>query len=275
MKESEPVSEYYGGRYESKTLEERMKVVEELCACGDKGKAVMKEIFRKRVYGEQVRIPAGILESYSYSMPEYMEGESEKEIAIKSLYFDKYEVTFEKYWIFLACTMEKMELKTISIGRNNPRITKYVGLGQSVTMYDRVSAYLGKCPVYNVSSEGARAYAEWLGMRLPTADEWAYAARAGSTGKHCIGDSISRLEEYAWFGDKLVNGPQPVGMKKPNEWELHDMHGNAWEITSRGSSVAGRVQGGVFGGYWSDTFPKYTRKPDRLYIGFRCVRDVK
>lgn len=91
-------------------------------------------------------------------------------------------------------------------------------------------------PVENVSwtdaSEFCRKLSEKTGkeFRLPTEAEWEYACLAGSTGKYCFGDDEALLKDYAWFGEDWQKGStHPVGQKKPNNWGLHDMHGNVWE----------------------------------------------
>ena len=73
--------------------------------------------------------------------------------------------------------------------------------------------------------------------RLPTADEWEYACRAGSTGDYCKladGTEITRytLETVAWYEGDGMRQPHPVGQKKPNAFGLYDMLGNVWEVTS-------------------------------------------
>jgi formylglycine-generating enzyme required for sulfatase activity len=66
--------------------------------------------------------------------------------------------------------------------------------------------------------------------RLPTEMEWEYACRAGEQRSWSFGNDPAKLADYAWFGRHAVgNRPYAVGMKRPNRWGLHDMHGNVWE----------------------------------------------
>jgi formylglycine-generating enzyme required for sulfatase activity len=93
-------------------------------------------------------------------------------------------------------------------------------------------------PVENVSWYDAQKFVKKLNQmehtdkyRLPTEEEWEYAARAGSTGKWCFGDDERKLRRYAWYDDNSGNHTHPVATKKPNSWGLYDMHGNVWEWT--------------------------------------------
>jgi formylglycine-generating enzyme required for sulfatase activity/tRNA A-37 threonylcarbamoyl transferase component Bud32 len=107
-------------------------------------------------------------------------------------------------------------------------------------------------PIVCVSWNDAQAYCRWLNLlkmgdyRLPTESEWEYACRANSVTSFFFGDDGSQIDEYGWYhgnrklsrnagwfvGEKRKDGTQPVGQKKPNDWGLHDMHGNVWEWCS-------------------------------------------
>lgn len=79
--------------------------------------------------------------------------------------------------------------------------------------------------------------------RLPTAAEWEYACRAGTTtpfhyGNRLVSGMANFDGVYGWDGDSGdiidTNHVQiwrtvPVGSYEPNAWGLYDMHGNVWE----------------------------------------------
>jgi formylglycine-generating enzyme required for sulfatase activity len=60
---------------------------------------------------------------------------------------------------------------------------------------------------------------------LPTEAQWEYACRSGSVGPNSGGN----LDEVGWYVKNSVGKPNPVGLKKPNEWGLYDMQGNVSE----------------------------------------------
>ena len=69
--------------------------------------------------------------------------------------------------------------------------------------------------------------------RLPTANEWELAARAGQTTDYFFGDDSSDLDRYGncrnVLGRDGYDGPAPVGSYQKNEWGLYDVHGNVAE----------------------------------------------
>jgi formylglycine-generating enzyme required for sulfatase activity len=116
--------------------------------------------------------------------------------------------------------------------------------------------------------------------RLPTEEEWEYAARAGAKGKWCFGDSESKLSEYAWYDSSKTH---PVAKKKPNCWGLYDMHGNVWEWTSSwysdSSSKSGKykvLRGDSYSNLASITRSSYRSDNSGVFryinYGFRLAR---
>ncbi len=106
-------------------------------------------------------------------------------------------------------------------------------------------------PVTLVSWYGATAYAKWLSQRtgksyrLPTEEEWEYAAGGGKAHQKWAGTNSAgkKLSQYAnlcdqacavknWRYQILNDGyayTAPVGSFKPNKFGLYDMTGNAHE----------------------------------------------
>lgn len=93
-------------------------------------------------------------------------------------------------------------------------------------------------PVTAITWDEAEAYVTWLSResghhyRLPSASEWEYAARAGTTTLYSWGDKVGEnMANCLNCGSEFDGKPAPVGSFKPNPWGLHDMHGNVWEWT--------------------------------------------
>ena len=94
-------------------------------------------------------------------------------------------------------------------------------------------------PVINVSWIEANAYVRWLSdrlgerYRLPTAEEWEYAARAGSVTEYPWGEEVGRNRANCkGCGSRWDRrSTAPVGSFEENAWGLHDIVGNVCEWT--------------------------------------------
>lgn len=70
------------------------------------------------------------------------------------------------------------------------------------------------------------------GYRLPTYEEWEYAARGGIMSKGYTYSGSDDAYEVGWVQQNSNGSVHPVGMKKPNELGLYDMSGNLHEFTT-------------------------------------------
>jgi len=88
-------------------------------------------------------------------------------------------------------------------------------------------------PIQGVTWKEAKDFVQRLSeksgknYRLPTEAEWEYACRAGASTEYCGSNAIDSVGWHADATDKA----RPVAGKRPNDWGLYDMSGNAWEWT--------------------------------------------
>jgi formylglycine-generating enzyme required for sulfatase activity/serine/threonine protein kinase len=140
---------------------------------------------------EMVLTPAG----------KFMVGDSGKGhwiILTKPYYMGKYEVTQDQWEAVMG---------------SNPGSTKGARLPVTDVSWNDCQDFIKKL---NAKTSG--------GYRLPTAAEWEYACRAGTSTAYSYGDSLTK-------SDANIDGVsiKAVGSYRPNAFGLYDLHGNVLE----------------------------------------------
>lgn len=124
---------------------------------------------------------------------------------------------------------------------------------------------------------------------LPSADQWEYAARAGTTTCFYFGEDINLLPRHANFADKSYYDSKdifsnyahrtlsdgfvklaPVGSLAPNPWGLHDVYGNVAEWC-RDHAVRGGSWVSVAENCRSGYRDSYGAREQQPFIGYRVV----
>lgn len=83
-------------------------------------------------------------------------------------------------------------------------------------------------PVVNVSWFAAQAFCEGEGGRLPTWQEWEYAAAADATRQDARDDPAWRARILNWYARSTKNTLPAVG-SEANAYGVRDLHGLIWE----------------------------------------------
>ena len=207
----------------------------------------------------------------------------------KSFYIQKYEVTQAQFEALMGYNPSYFTGKP-----NNPveQVTWY----DAVKYANELSDKEGLSPYYTISGEVYANNPKRItsatvtentsanGYRLPTEQEWEYAARGGKESNNYTYAGSNTIGDVAWCYDNNtsngeISGTKAVGRKKGNELGIYDMSGNVWEWTN--SLYDPKYTFRVYrGGSWvndaskaavpsrSDNYPNYYY----YHLGFRLVR---
>jgi formylglycine-generating enzyme required for sulfatase activity len=135
-------------------------------------------------------------------------------------------------------------------------------------MGTRPSEFRGdRLPVETISWRDAKEFSRRLSIRtghvyrLPTEEEWEFAARAGTSSAYYFGEDPKELDRHAWYLTNAGESTHPVGQKAPNSFGLYDIHGNVWEWTDTCMPTSTRSD------LVDDTVAKFIRECHRVYRG--------
>ncbi|AEE54573.1 SUMF1/EgtB/PvdO family nonheme iron enzyme [Haliscomenobacter hydrossis] len=203
-------------------------------------------------------------------------------VTLSDFLIAKYPLTFDEYDAFCKAT-----------GRKLPSDEGW-GRGQrpaiNVCWFDTVdycnwrSQQNGFQKVYQVNQFQVIANWQADGYRLPTEEEWEYAAKGGQNSQGYEYAGSNNADVVAWYNENSGGKSQLVGQKKANELGLHDMSGNVWEwcwdeYIFKNNSIS-LLKHGCRGGGWHlpnkhamieyhyNVNPKYSFSA----LGFRLVR---
>jgi sulfatase modifying factor 1 len=234
------------------------------------------------------------------------------EVTIKPFLIDKSPVTVAQFRKFIESTQYKTEAERFGdSGVFDFKIMQWQllqGAYWEKPLGKDGSKAENNHPVTHVSWNDAVAYAGWSGKRLPTENEWEFAARCGniSSTKFSWGDKVVENGVYktnVWQGDdlKAEQGKDgfvytsPVGFFGKTSCGMTDMGGNVWNWCSDtykpypGSTTPYRVdpkvkviRGGsfFFDQYGEDSYSTTGRsfnshETSLFNTGFRCAIDAK
>ncbi len=157
-------------------------------------------------------------------------GRDSMRVTINDFYIDIYPVTNGEYLEFVKKYPKWQRSNVISLFADDNYLSRWesdtiLGPNQSL-----------KAPITTISWFAANDYCECQGKRLPTVDEWEYAAMADE--KLPDARTVETYNDYilSWY-EKPKTFNNEIGSTFKNYWGVYDLHGLVWEWTSDFNSV--------------------------------------
>lgn len=151
-------------------------------------------------------------------------------VEVKDFDLDKYPVTNEQYMDFVKRFPEWQRSNAKKIFADGMYLRNWKN---DFELNDDANL---DSPVTYVSWFAAKAYCDCLGKRLPTMDEWEYAAMSDETAKDARVKKSYNEKILSWYETPRSN-ENLVGQSPKNYWGVYDLHGLVWEWTSDFNSV--------------------------------------
>ncbi len=183
---------------------------------------------------------------------------------------------------FLMCKYQVTQKEYFEIMKDNPSNyqnenspVECVNLLEAMEYCNKKSLLQGLDVVYKIYGANITIDKTKNGFRLPSPEEWIYAAKGGSLSKGFIYSGSNNPDEVAWYFGNSNKKTHSVGTKKPNELGIFDMSGNVWEWSD---NLSGFLLGGAFDCFENDI--KIDSFNDNNYdisidsFGFRVVRSL-
>jgi formylglycine-generating enzyme required for sulfatase activity len=162
-------------------------------------------------------IPAGVYEPLLRTTKE------EAQVAVAAFLLDERPVTNGDYLAFVSANPKWRRSQVSSLFADESYLQHWAG-----DLEPGPAAPPG-APVVRVSWFAARAYARWVGKRLPTTAEWELAAAAGYDRPDGRNDAAMKRDLYAWLARPVPAVLADVATARPDFHGVRGLHGLVWE----------------------------------------------
>lgn len=164
-----------------------------------------------------VRIPAGVY------LPLFRTTKDPAQVNVASFHLDERPVTNAEFLAFVTANPKWRRAQVSALFADSSYLENWAGDLEPGAKAPASS------PVVRVSWFAARAYARWVGKRLPTTAEWEFAAGAGYSQPDGKTDEQLKRDLYAWLARPVPAVHPAAGLGRPNYYHVRDLHGLVWE----------------------------------------------